>query len=288
MKILMIGGTRFFGIHTVSALLARGHEVTIATRGKAPDPYGDRVNRILMERTDPQSVREALRGARYDVVIDKIAYCSDEIRSVMDAADCGKYIYMSTTAVYDPKHPDTREDDFDGTTGKLVWCGRADLPYAQLKRQAEYALWQEYPDRNWIAVRYPFVLGRDDYTKRLLFYVEHILRSLPMHIDDLEHPMSFIRSDEAGKLMAFLAEQDVRGAVNGSSDGTVSVKEIVGYIERKTGKKAILSPDGDPAPYNGEPAYSINTDRAKALGFRFSSLHDWIYELLDYYIEIVR
>lgn len=41
------------------------------------------------------------------------------------------------------------------------------------------------------------------------------------------------------------------------------------------------------APYNGEPEYSINTDKAEKTGYRFSNLKDWIYELLDYYIEQV-
>ena len=31
MKILVIGGTRYFGIHMVNKLLEQGHEVTIAT-----------------------------------------------------------------------------------------------------------------------------------------------------------------------------------------------------------------------------------------------------------------
>lgn len=33
MNILVIGGTRFFGIPMVNELLAHGHNVTIATRG---------------------------------------------------------------------------------------------------------------------------------------------------------------------------------------------------------------------------------------------------------------
>ena len=33
MKILVIGGTRYFGIHMVNKLLEQGHAVTIATRG---------------------------------------------------------------------------------------------------------------------------------------------------------------------------------------------------------------------------------------------------------------
>lgn len=287
MDILVIGGTRYFGIHMVCELLAKGHNVTIATRGKASDSFGDKVKRIVMERTKEESVREALSGKHYDVVIDKIAYCSNDIRYVMDAADCDKYIYMSSTSVYDPKHLNTVEEDFDGTGNRLIWCDRKDFPYEQIKRQAEYALWQKYSDKKWIAVRYPFAIGKDDYTKRLLFYVEHIMRAIPMNVDNIDCQMSFIRSDEAGRFMSFLTDTHVDGAINGASDGTISLREMIGYVERKTGTRAILDREGERAPYNGEPEYSICTDRAKSLGFQFTELKDWIYELLDYYIQVV-
>ena len=261
MKILVLGGTRFFGIHMVNDLLDKGHDVTIATRGRTPDNFGGRVERITFERTDPASVREALAGKHFDVIIDKIAYCSNDIRMLMDAADFDRYIYMSSTAVYDPKHVDTKEDEFDGMKGELVWCNRQDFPYDVIKRHAEYALWQKYSDRNFTAVRYPFVIGRDDYTKRLLFYVEHAVKKIPMYIDNIDAQMGFVRSDEAGKF---------------------------DYVEKKTGCHALLADDGDNAPYNGENEYSINTDKAEALGFGFSDLKDWIYELIDYYIGLVR
>lgn len=287
MRILVIGGTRFFGIHMVEELLAEGHDVTIATRGKAHDEYGDRVKRIVMERTSEESVKNALRGSYYDVVIDKIAYCSKDIKYVMENVDCDKYIYMSTTSVYEPKHKNTIESDFDGLSGNFVWCDRKAFPYEQIKRQAEYALWQKYADKNWVAVRYPFAIGKDDYTKRLLFYVEHTMKSIPMNIDNPDYQMGYIRSDEAGKFMAFLVDKDVKGAINGSSKGTISIREIIEYVEKKTGTKAIIDKAGESAPYNGEQEYSINTDKAEALGFSFSALKDWIYELLDYYIQLV-
>ena len=46
MNILVLGGTGFFGKHLVWELLHRGHEVTIATRGRTPDDFGDRVRRL--------------------------------------------------------------------------------------------------------------------------------------------------------------------------------------------------------------------------------------------------
>lgn len=288
MRILVIGGTRFFGIHMVNELLKKGHDVTIATRGKASDQYGDRVKRIIIERTNQESMKTALSGKHYDVVIDKIAYCSNDIKYVMEVVDCDKYIYMSSTSVYEPKHINTIETDFDGNSKSFVWCDRKEFPYEQIKRQAEYALWQKYSDKNWIAVRYPFAIGRDDYTKRLLFYVEHVMKSIPMNIDNLDYQMGYIRSDEAGKFMAFLVDKDIKGAINGSAEGTISIKEIIDYVEKKTGTKAIIDKDGAIAPYNGEPEYSINTEKAKALGFQFSVLQDWIYELLDYYIQLIK
>ncbi len=287
MKILVMGGTRFFGIHMVNELLSKGHEITIATRGKAADEYGDKVKRIFMERTDETSIKNAFSGSRYDVVIDKIAYCSNDIKYVMDNIDFDKYIHMSSTSVYDPKHINTMESEFNGISKKLVWCDRKAFSYQEIKRQAECALSQEYSDRNWIAVRYPFVIGKDDYTKRLLYYVEHTMKSVPMNIDNLDYQMGYIRSDEAGKFMAFLVDADVKGAINGSSEGTISLREIIEYVEKKTGAKAVIDKTGENAPYNGEPEYSINTEKAGTLGFQFSVLRDWIYELLDYYIQAV-
>ncbi|GMU18256.1 NAD-dependent epimerase/dehydratase family protein [Waltera acetigignens] len=201
MKILVIGGTRYFGIHMVNKLLEQGHEVTIATRGKTPDSYGDKVERITIQRTNEESMRH------FDVVIDKIAYCSNDIRYVMDYVDCDKYIYMSSTSVYNPKHMNTVESDFDGYSKDFVWCGRKEFPYEEIKRQAEYALWQKYLGKNWIAVRYPFAIGKDDYTKRLLFYVEHVIKSEPMYIDNIDYQMSYIRSDEAGDFIAYLVDK---------------------------------------------------------------------------------
>ncbi len=286
MKILVLGGTRFFGVHMVNDLIEKGHEVTIATRGQAPDDFGDSVMRIRLDRTDEDSIKAMISDTHYDVIIDKIAYCSNDVRKVLDNADCDKYIYMSSTAVYDPLHPDTKEDDFDGNSGELIWCDRPDFSYDVVKRHAEYALWQKYSDKKFVAVRYPFVIGKDDYTKRLYFYVEHVLKQMPMKIDNLDNKMSFIRSDEAGKFISFLVDKDFTGAVNGCSHGTVSVKTILDYIEKETGFSAVLSEDGDPAPYNGMPEYSINTQKAESLGFEFTDINDWIFGLLDYYIDV--
>ncbi len=287
MRVLVIGGTRFFGIHTVNALLEQGHDVTLAIRGNTKNVFGDKVSYICIERTNPESMCDALSKQHFDVVIDKLAYCSNDVKYALDVLDCDKYIMMSSTAVYEPKHIDTKEDDFNPLSEPFKWCGRFDYPYDEIKRQAERALWQSYNDKKFIAVRYPFVVGKDDYTKRLLFYVEHTIKGIPMNIDNIDCQMGYIDSKEAGDFMAYLVNSEYTGAVNGCSYGTISLREIIEYVERKCNVKAILSANGDNAPYNGEVEYSINTHLAKSLGYEFSNLNDWIYDLIANYIEAV-
>lgn len=284
MNILVIGGTRFFGIHMVNELLEKGHEVTIATRGLAADSFGERVKRIVLDHGEPESIRQALAGLHFDTVIDKIAYCSNDIRYIMDVVDCDKFIHMSSTAVYQLLHIDTREDEFNGSEKELVWCDRTDASYDEVKRQAECALCQQYSDKNWVSVRYPYVIGTDDYTNRLKFYVEHVIKGIPMYIDNIDSQMGFICSEEAGKFLAFLVDKEYQGAINGCSHGTISMREVIEYVEKKTGKKSVLSVEGETAPYNGQKAYSVNVERAETLGYGFSDIKDWIYELLETYI----
>lgn len=284
MNILVLGGTRYFGRHMVQRLLENDHNITIATRGRAADDFGNQANRIIVERTDPDSLRNAVQYSHYDVIYDNLAYCSNDVKHILDFADCDKYVMTSSTAVNN-KHIDTREDEFNPKTKKLIWCDRTDFSYDEAKRQAECALWQEYQQVKAVAVRFPFVIGKDDYTNRLYFYVEHVIKGIPMFIDNINYQMSFVRSDEAGVFLAFFAENNYLGAINGSSEGTVSINEIIEYVVSKTGKTPILLLDGEKAPYNGENEYSINIERAKNLGFAFTSLKNWLYNLLDFYID---
>lgn len=287
MNILVIGGTRFFGIPMVNALLDAGHDVTIATRGIAHDDYGNKVKRIVFDRANQESVQKAFHGVHYDVVIDKIAYCSNDIKCVVEAIDCDKYIHMSTTAVYNPKHMNIFEEEYDGLNNEIIWCDRNEFSYDEVKRQAENALCKAFEERKRVVVRYPVVLGEDDYTKRLFSYVEHIINAIPMNIDNMDAQMSYIHSKEAGEFIAFLVDKDFSGAINGCASGTISLREIINYVEEKIGLSAILSSDGSEMPYNGEPEFSINTEKAKGLGYSFSDLKNWIFDLLDYYIDQV-
>jgi nucleoside-diphosphate-sugar epimerase len=285
MKVLVLGGTRYFGIHMVNSLLKNGHEVTIATRGRRKDNFGSAVERLILERTDPASIAAALAGRRFDAACDSLAFCSDDIRNLLGTLNCRRYVMTSSAAVYDKMRPGMKEAEFDPYSNSLTWGSL--MEYGEGKRQAETALFQRYKNFEGAAVRFPFVIGGDDYTGRLLFYVENTVKGKPMRIDNPDEELSFIRSDEAGAFLAWTAEKEFSGPVNASSKGTISVRKIIRYVESRTGKKAGFSSSGLAGPYNGQEAFSLDTAKAEALGFRFSTLDDWIFVLLDSLIKKV-
>lgn len=44
---------------------------------------------------------------------------------------------------------------------------------------------------------------------------EHTMKSVPMHIDNVDYQIGDIRSHAAGKFKAFLSDQDVAGTISG-------------------------------------------------------------------------
>ena len=285
MKILVVGGTRFFGVHLVRALIRKGHEVTIATRGNTKDVFGDNIHRIIVDRCDPEALQRAFHGEFYDVICDNIAYCSNDVKYLLEAVRCERYILTSSISVYPELGLNTKEEDFMAATYPLVWCNREDYTYNEIKRQAECALVQTYPSLSSAAVRLPYVIGEDDYTKRLYYYVEKIIKGIPMQVDNAQAAISFIRSSEAGDFISWLAGSKLVGPVNACSKGTITLEEIFAYIQKKTGRKPIIASEAEAAPYTGGEAFSLNTQIAEEAGYSFSELGSWIYELLDHYIK---
>ena len=68
MHILLLGGTRFLGRHAVDTALARGHAVTLFTRGRTPNHWGDAVAMLNGDR-DPRVAPglDALREGTWDL-----------------------------------------------------------------------------------------------------------------------------------------------------------------------------------------------------------------------------
>ena len=102
MKTLVMGGTRFNGLHLVQELVRYGHNVTILNRGVTEAPIPREVRRLYADRKDLPRLKEVLGPEEFDVVFDISAYVLEDVQSMVDIFEgrAGHYIFASSTVVY--------------------------------------------------------------------------------------------------------------------------------------------------------------------------------------------
>ncbi|MDZ5473796.1 NAD-dependent epimerase/dehydratase family protein [Bacillus sp. 31A1R] len=289
-NILVLGGTQFFGKRLVERLIEEGKNVTIATRGKTADSFGDKVNRLILDREDKDSIISALKGQTWDIVYDQTCYSPQEVKDVADVlkGKVKRYIFTSSQAVYDygTLH---KEENFNPNEFKYEFKGRREYPgyegYQEAKRAAEAYLFQE-TDFEVVAVRFSIVVGRDDYTNRLKFHVDKVLNDEPIGIKNVDSRYGYILSHEAASFLYEIGQSSFTGPINPGCAGDISMRELLDMIENQTGKSAIVTDElnqTNASPFSLPGSWSTNTEKAETLGFTFSDLHKTLNELIEFY-----
>src|SRR5471032_2513691 len=110
MRLLVLGGTIFLGRHVVQAALDRGHDVTILTRGRHGNALFLGVERLVGDRDADLA---ALRGRRFDAVIDCSGYRPDQLARAAEALDTGTphYTFVSSISAYAAFAPEVLYDE---------------------------------------------------------------------------------------------------------------------------------------------------------------------------------
>jgi nucleoside-diphosphate-sugar epimerase len=283
-KVLILGGTRFFGKKLVEQLIREQVDVTIVTRGNTSDSFGNSVKRLQADRTDQVALSNVLGSSTFDVVYDNICYTPQEAEDAVKlfTGRIGKYIVTSSLSVYPFGEPRKKESDFDPYIYPLPESYSMKVDYAEGKRLVEAVMFQKAPFPV-AAVRFPIVLGHDDYTRRLHFHVKHVQEELPLGIPNLNARMSFIRSDEAASFLAWLGNSNLEGPVNACSNGELSPGQIISLITQATGIQAnILSETEEVhmSPFGIPQSWYMDTTKAEAAGFSFQQLNDWLPNLI--------
>ncbi|MFQ3544326.1 NAD-dependent epimerase/dehydratase family protein [Halobacillus rhizosphaerae] len=289
-KVLVLGGTRFFGKQLVFKLLGEGHHVTLATRGLTKDPFGSQVQRLVIDRKEKRTLVKAFKNKRWDLVYDQSCFSSQEALDTVEAlrGKVKRYIFTSSQAVYDfgTNH---KEEEFD----PLHYSASQDhIPetmkykrYQEGKRTAEQVLFKD-DDFDVTAIRFPIVVGEDDHTERLKFHVKRILNHWPIGIERKELRYSFISSDEAADFLFKIGASSFIGAINPGCREDLSLAGLIHKIEAFTGMQANVTneiTEDNKCVYELEGSCSINTDRAAWHGFTFSSIDQTFDPLIKYY-----
>lgn len=279
-NVLVLGGTRFFGKDLVDKLLEAGHTVTIATRGNTEDPFGDRVERIKVDRTDEAALAAATEGRRFDVVYDNICYTADEARAAIRVFEgkVGHYVLTSSLSVYGTGSADMQESLVDASALEVPPSPVGQVAYGEGKAQAEAVFFREAPFPA-SAARFPIVLGPNDYTKRLHFHADRIKNGVSFVMPNTEARICFIHEEEAADFLKWLGESGVTGPFNAASAGKPKLRELLAAIDKETGGSVIVLPEGpdsEASPFGIPDDWAMDTSKAKQAGFVFRDLDDWL------------
>jgi nucleoside-diphosphate-sugar epimerase len=293
-NILVIGGTRFIGRLLVQRLLNAGHRVTIATRGYAPDPFGERIARIRTDRRNELAMRAVAKAGPFDVVYDQMCYspldAAIAVRSF--AGQVGRYVMTSTIDAYralgygrtGALHEADLAIEAQAIDAAYPWHDprRATECYVTGKVQAEAYLARD-GSLPLVTPRLAHVLGGpEDFTGRLAHYVELARAGAVLEYASEDAAVSFMTGYGAADFLFWTGMQDFTGPVNAACDGALSAWQLhqrVGEVLEtrvRTRRTAPLPEPGRLSPFDVPGRMVLDTSRAKALGYQFGHTDEWL------------
>jgi 2'-hydroxyisoflavone reductase len=240
MNVLVIGGTLFIGRHLVDALRAAGHEVTVLHRNPKSDlPAG--VSGLLADRNDPESVRAAIGGRKFDAVFDNVydwqrGTTAEQVRATARACASDRlerYVFMSSVAAYgtglnhvesDALAPDDDPED-----------------YVRNKAGSERALFEMHRREGFpvVTLRPPFVYGPGNPYYREAFFWDRIRDNRPILVPgDGNRLMQFVYvHDLVWCCLRVLEESDAIGRpFNVADPDPIAQEELVFAFAKAAGK----------------------------------------------------
>lgn len=149
---LVIGGTGFLGRDLTRALVARGHDVRVLSRG-AHGPFDDlpeRVETCAVSLRDEEGLTRAMEGVAtvynlaralgtsWEDCLENDVAVSDRIARAALAAGVGRFVYTGTIASYDMSNPETVITE---ATPFAADMSDRNL-YARSKAECERRLWE--------------------------------------------------------------------------------------------------------------------------------------------------
>ena len=242
MKALVLGGSQFVGLHTVRELVERGYAVSVLNRGQTQTELPPGVERLVADRRDSDSMREATAGKDWDAVFDTsgfiMAAMGSDFAQLLDMLDgrVGAYVYTSSIMAYAPSGLFPWEESF-------ATVDEGPNTYGGFKKESEEILLERHTRTGFPAsiVRPAAIYGPDNniYDMEMAYFLR-LLRGLPIilpheglvtgsygHVDDLCRTMvdMVTHPAAAGEIFNITAE-------------AVTANEYVSLLSEITGKSA--------------------------------------------------
>ncbi len=208
MKVLVIGGTLFIGRQLVEELVKEGHEVSILHR-RPKHEFGRRVENVMADRNDANSMREALSTRRFDAVFDNVydwerGTTAEQVEATVRA--CGdrlsRYIFLSSVAAYG--------DGLNHKESDPLASGYHPDPYVRNKAATERRLFRLHSQYGLpvVTFRPPFVYGPNNPFYREQFFWDRMRAGRPIVIPGDGHRlMQFVYVNDLVQAMVRAMEE---------------------------------------------------------------------------------
>jgi nucleoside-diphosphate-sugar epimerase len=215
MRLLLLGGTAWFGKAVAAEAAQRGHEVVCAARGSS-GPAADGTTLVRVDRDDPGSLA-GLAAEQWDAVVDVTRIPSHARYAVEALGDATAYwLYVSTGSVYaDGLPPDAGPDAPTVEPAGVEVDERSMEHYGELKRACEVAVQDALPDRSML-MRPGLIVGPGDPSGRFAYWPQMAASQpellVPGSPDD---PVQLIDVRDLATWTVTLCERQVLGVLNG-------------------------------------------------------------------------
>ena len=263
MKILILGGTRFFGKTTANILSSDGHDVVTTSRSALP--HGQ-IRHAICDRKDQQALEHLIQRETPDAILDMVCFDNGDglgVTKLFDSglmASVGHYIMVSSFFVYNSS---TKSEM--AFSGDLAEIGDG---YTRRKIEAENTIHASELFKSTSILRLPFVFAHDDYSDRFQKFCTAVLRKRIGQPGN-SFRTSMISKDDAANLLANLVVGLPLGFADGSNEGCLSLYEIALEIAGTLGVQIEGSSDDEISEIYGLQKdlclSSIKTQKLKGL-----------------------
>lgn len=212
LDLLVLGGTGFIGPHLVRHAVARGHRVTIFTRGRRSAALPTGVVHLIGDRDGQLG---ALAGKRWDAVVDDSATNPDWVRlsTQLLAGQVGRYLFTSSTGVYYP-YLERGVDESSPVRLEVTDPEDGSEAYGVAKARCEREVQQTFGDRG-LVVRPTYIIGPGDTTDRFPYWPVRFQRGGEVLIPGRrEDPVQLIDVRDLAEFMIDLLEHERSGIYN--------------------------------------------------------------------------
>jgi 2'-hydroxyisoflavone reductase len=226
LRILILGGTTFLGIHTIQIAQQRGHTVTLFNRGNTRSELFPDVERL---KGDRDGQLEALKGRTWDAVIDNCGFVPRLVRMSAELLQGAvqHYLFISTISVYADF---AKPNDEDSPLARIEDETREDVrnAYGALKALCETALEVVMPGRTAL-IRPGLIVGPEDPTDRFTYWPARMARGGEMLTpEDPKTSYQLIDARDLARFCIKVLEDQTTGVFNVTSPpGFFTVGDIV-------------------------------------------------------------